>query len=138
MTGWVNGVVQKLQGELGDQVVVVPGERDKAWRDDKDLVCVWWPGWDELTRDIALAQPTLTLRYFPRRSIQPDEQTPDDPTPISDAGDVLLEFFSRSTEAVGYFTAGLSSRLASLRPNYDKDIWRVEGTLVAYTLGAAG
>lgn len=134
MTGWVDGVVEKLGDELGGTVVVVAGERDKAWRDDRDLVCVWWPGWDELSRDTALAQPQLTLRYFPKRSVQPADQTPVDPSPLTDAADVLLGYFTRATEGVGFFTSGLACRLTSLRPSYAKDVWRVEGTLVAYTL----
>lgn len=137
MTGWVNGVVEKLQEALGD-VEVVPGERDGVWRGEKDLVAVWWPGWDPLSRDIALASPTLTIRYFPRRGPEPNEATPANPAPLTDAGDALIGFFDRTTRAVGYFTEGLSCRLGPIRPSYATDVWRVEASLVAYTLGAGG
>ncbi len=138
MKGWVSGVVDKLQEALGDSVEVVPGERDGVWRGDKDLVAVWWPGWDTLQRDIALASPTLTIRYFPRRGAEQNESAPANADPILDAADALIGTLDRATQAVGYFTEGLSCRLSSLRPDYDPDVWRVEGTLVAYTVSEAG
>jgi hypothetical protein len=133
---WREGVKTYLQSAFA-AAEVVAGEREGVWRADKDLIAVWWPGWDELTRDIALASPTLTLRYFPARSKQPTDDQPTDPAPLELAGDALLAAFDRASQAVGFFAADLSCRLARLRPNYDPAVWRVEGTLIAYTLGQA-
>ena len=83
------------------------------------------------------AQPTLTVRYFPNRSKQPAEDTPTDPAPLEEAADALLAFFDRASQAPGFFTTNLSCRLTTLRPDYRPTAWRVEGTLLAYTLGAA-
>lgn len=133
---WREGVVTALAAEF-DTCEVVAGERDGVWRDPKlrDLIAVWWPGWAELERDIVLAQPTLTIRYFPNRSKQPAEDTPTDPSPLEDAADRLLAFFDRASQSPGFFTTNLSCRLTSLRPDYRADQWRVEATLLAYTLG---
>ncbi len=137
MKDWLNGVANYLAAQF-PAADVVRGERDGVWRDDQDLIAVWWPGWDTLTRDIALATPTLALRYFPRRSTQPADATPADPDVLLDAADALIAKLSRTTQAVGFFTSGLSCRLSSIRPNYAPDVWRIEATLIAYTVGDAG
>lgn len=118
---------------------VVAGERDGVWRDPelRDLIAVWWPGWEEITRDIALAQPSLTVRYFPNRSKQPAEDTPTDPSPLEQASDALLAFFDRASQAPGFFVDGLSCRIVTIVPDYRPEVWRVEAKLLAYTLGAA-
>lgn len=136
MKGWVNGVAAYLHTAFPD-ADVVRGERTGVNRSDNDLIAVWWPGWDELTRDTALASPTLKFRYFPRRGIEPQDVSPDDPDPILDAADALRSAFGRDTQPVGTFTAGLSCRLTTLKPDYSGTSWMVEGTLIAYMRGAA-
>lgn len=132
---WRQGVVDKLAASFTD-ADVESGEQDGVSR-DRDLITVWWPGWDEISRDTALAAPTLQFRWFPARSKQPSATVPPDPAPLEAAADLLLGFFDRGSQAPGFFTDNLSCRLTTLRPNYDPSLWRVEGTLVAYTLGAA-
>lgn len=136
MKGWRQGVQTYLAAQINADVVA--GERDGVHRGDKDLIAVWLPGWDELQRDIAIAVPTLLIRYFPTRSKQPAEDAPADPSPLEDAVDTLIAKLGRPTQGVGFFTANLSCRLASAKPNYASDIWRVDASLIAYTLGAAG
>lgn len=131
---WCAGVISYLVTTFPD-ADVEDGEQDGVVR-DKDVIAVWWPGWDELTRDIALAQPTLSLRYFPSRSKLPTSDAPAIGQPLRQAADALITAFDRGSQAVGFFTADLACRLASLRPNYDPAVWRVDGTLIAYTLGA--
>lgn len=135
LNGWREGVVTQLTSTFSN-ADVESGEQDGVSR-DRDLITVWWPGWDEIARDIALAAPTLQGRYFPARSKQPLTETPKDPAPLEEAADALLAFFDRASQAPGFFTDDLSCRLTTLRPNYDPALWRVEFTLVAYTLGAA-
>lgn len=137
MLGWLTGVKTYLATEFPSCEVVLGERKDRRWQGEQDLIAVWWPGWDELTRDVALAQPTLQLRYFPAKSKQPALDTPHDPTDLVVAGDLLLAAFPRPTTVPGFFTDGLACRLSTLRPNYAPDVWRVDGTLVAYTLGAS-
>lgn len=134
IAGWAAAVVTHLGSTLTG-VDVEHGEMDGVQR-DRDVVAVWAPGWDEISRDTTLAQPTLALRYFPSRSKQPSESVPPDPSPLEDAMDTLLAAFDRASQAPGFFVAGLSCRLTQLRPSYDPSLWRVDGTLLAYTLGA--
>lgn len=133
ISGWREGVVSFLTTEFAD-AEVVSGERDGRWQGESDLIAVWWPGWEQLTRDVMLAAPTLTLRYFPAVSKQPTTDTPADPSALEDAADALIAAFDRASQAVGFFTANLSCRLASLRADYRPDVWRLEGSLIAYTL----
>jgi hypothetical protein len=131
---WRAAVCTKLATEFSG-ADVEPGEQQGVSR-ERDLIAVWWPGWDEIARDIALAAPTLQLRYFPGRSKQPATTTPPDPTPLEEAADALLAFFDRASQAPGFFVGDLSCRLTTLRPNYDPTFWHIEATLLAYTLGA--
>lgn len=135
---WRQAVVTKL-ADAFDGCDVRAGERDGVWRgpDDRDLIVVFWPGWEEITRDVSLAQPTLTVRLFPHRSKQPAEDTPADPSPLEQAADQLLAFFDRASQAPGFFVEGLSCRVTSIAPDYRPEMWRVEAKLQAYTLGAA-
>lgn len=115
---------------------VESGEQDGVQR-ERDLIAVWWPGWDEIARDISLAAPTLQLRYFLARSKMPAETSPADPSPLEQAADALLAAFDRASQAPGFFVTGLSCRITTIRPVYDAELWRVDATLLAYTLGAA-
>lgn len=132
---WAGGVITYL-GETLEDVDVEHGEMDGVQR-DRDVIAVWWPGWDEITRDISLSQPTLSLRYFPARSKQPSDSIPPDPTPLEEAADALLGAFDRASQAPGFFTDDLSCRITTIRANYDPAIWRIDATLLAYTLGAS-
>lgn len=138
ITEWRQGVVTYLADLFEyDEVVAGPPEQDTVWRGESARLAVWAPGWDEISRDISLAAPTLTVRYSPALSKQPEPASPRDPSPIEDAMDALLAAFDRASQAPGFFTTNLSCRLTKLVPNYDPAIWRVEATLLAYTLGAA-
>jgi hypothetical protein len=130
---WREGVKTHLATQFPDADVVA-GERDGVWRGDNDLIAVWWPGWDERSRDISLAQPTLTIRYFPALSKQPPPDTPIDPAALEQAADALLAAFPRSTQAANVFATDVAARITSLRPNYDQALWRVEATMIAYAL----
>jgi hypothetical protein len=135
INAWRTGVFDYLTTQF-DAADVVAGERDGVWRGDNDLIAVWWPGWDERSRDISLAQPTLTLRYFPAISKQPQPETPVDPSPLEEAADALLAAFPRDKQGANVFATNVACRITSIRPNYDPAIWRLDATMVAYTLGA--
>lgn len=132
---WASAVVSYLDSELA-AADVEHGEMDGVQR-DRDVIAVWAPGWDEISRDVALAQPTLSLRYFPSRSKQPSDTVPPDPSPLEQAMDALLAAFDRASQAPGFFVDGLSCRLTTIRPDYRPELWRVDATLLAYTLGSA-
>lgn len=131
---WAAAVIAYVGNEL--DVETEDGEMDGVQR-DRAVVAVWWPGWDELSRDTALAQPTLSLRYFPARSKLPTGDDPATGQPLRQAADALLAAFGRETQVEGFFVPGLACRLTSLRPDYRADVWRLDGSLLAYALGAA-
>jgi hypothetical protein len=133
---WREGVRVYLNDTFTN-VEVVSGERDGVWRGETDLITVWWPGWDEIARDITLAAPQLIIRWFPNRSVVVAPDAPADPTDLEKAADALIDAFDRTSEQVGFFVPDLSCRLTSVKPNYDTSLWRVEATLLAFTVGVA-
>lgn len=135
---WRQGVHTYLETAFPDaDVFSGPPEKDSVVR-DHDAIFVWWPGpWEVLQRDIALAIPTLSVRYYPARSKQPTLVVPPDPEPLEAAADAIVAAFPRSTQGAGVFATDVACYLARVAPNYDPALWRVEATLAAYTLGAA-
>lgn len=135
ITEWRQGVAEYLVDTF-PAAAVLSGEQDGVVR-DKDTIIVWFPGWKVLARDIALAGPTLSLRYFPARSKQPSPTIPPDPSPLESATDALIAAFHRGTQGAGFFTTGIACYLADATPNYRPELWRVEATLAAYALSVA-
>lgn len=116
---------------------VKPGKRTGVWRGETDLIVAWWSGYQVLTRDIALASPTITIRYFPSISKLPPDDEPRDPSGLEQAADALITALDRATQSVGYFAPDTSWRLDSIpAPDDRPDFWMVEARLIAYTLGA--
>lgn len=132
---WHAAVVTYLGTALND--VEVEGAEMEGVQRDRDVVAVWWPGWDELPRDTSLAQPTLSLRWFPARSKLPTTDEPANGQPLRQAADALLTAFDRASQVPGFFVDGLACRLTRLRPDYRADTWWLDGTLLAYSLGVA-
>lgn len=126
------GIAEHLRRELGSTVEVVSGERDGVDRREKDLVAVWWPGWEDVT--LQIQRPTILIRYFPARSKLPAQSTPVDPTPLELAAGRILTAFPRATQTVGVFAPNIAWRLRSIVPNTRPDVWRVEAVLVATTV----
>jgi hypothetical protein len=138
IAAWRAGVAAYLVEQFPD-AEVLSGQPDKdGVSRDKDAIFVWWPGpWQVLQRDISLAGPTLSLRYYPARSKQPTPVVPPDPGALEAAADALVAVFDRSTQAADVFAENVACYLSQITPNYAPDLWRVEATLTAYTLGAA-
>jgi len=131
------GVCDKLAAAF-PSLEVKPGRNDTVWRGESDLIVVWWSGYQVMARDISLARPTITIRYFPTLSKQPAEEAPRDPSALEQAADALIATFDRSTQEVGYFAPNTSWRLDSIpEPNMAPEVWMVEARLVAYTLSEA-
>lgn len=107
---------------------------DNVSRRDNTLICVWFPGWERITRDMSLAAPTLKLNAWPGRSkvARPTQTNPGDELEVLSMK--LLNAFPRATEVVGFFGVNLSSTVLRLTPNYDDDVYRVEGDLQGYTI----
>lgn len=104
----------------------------------KPTLCVFFTGYDEMSRDTALATPQLIVRMFPVRSELPTSTNPSDPEPLEEACMHLVSAFPRATQSVGYFDANLSSRVVSVTP-FDRDTdWYAEAVLRAYTLRPTG
>lgn len=148
MTDWREAVQSRLSTYFSGASVdaeVVGGRRPRdgesiaVSKRRKTLACVFTPqsSFQEITRDVSLAQPTLIVRVFPGRSELPQSTSPDDPTPLEEALGHLLVCFDRTTQGAGYFIDNLSCRLTGV-VSYDRpDQWYVEGTLQAYTLRSA-
>lgn len=131
------GVCDKLAAAFPGAEVVA-GERVGVWRGETDLIAVWWSGYQVIARDISLASPTMTIRYFPTISKLPPDQEPRDPSPLEQAADALIVALDRPSQGVGYFALDTSWRLESMpAPAMGSELWHVEARLVAYTLGAA-
>ena len=125
-------------------VDVVGGRRPKdgdtaVSKRQKPLLCVFFPGsgYQEISRDTSLAQPSLTIRMFPIRSELPRSSAPADPEPVEEACVHLISAFPRDTQAAGYFVSNLSCRLTGVLPFDAPEDWYAEATLLAYTLRAA-
>lgn len=117
------------------RATVVGGERTEGVsKREKDLICVWFPGWNVIESDTTLAQPTLLIRMFPKKSPLDRRSVPDDPQPLEDAAMELVRAFPRATQVGGFFVANLSCRLTTCVPDYAPENWQVNATLLAYTI----
>lgn len=149
ITDWRQGVQTHLESYFAAlspavEVDVVAGRtpgkpgQTAVSRRRKPTLCVFFTGYDEMSRDVSIATPQLVVRMFPVRSELPTSSTPSDPEPVEEACMHLVSAFGRDTQGVGYFTSNLSCRLVSATP-YDRDTdWYAEGVLRAYTLRPAG
>lgn len=135
ITQWRSAVQAYLDEQFRD-AEVVGGHRDGLNQRNKDLIAVWWPGWDELARDVSLATPTLTIRYFPTKSKLPRSETPRDPSALEEAA-VGLMLAMRDKRGVGDFVEKLSCRISRIVPVDLPDQWYVEATLASYTFHLA-
>lgn len=135
ITDW-REAVQEYLAEQFPNADVRGGEETTVNRRPKDLICVWWPGWAAMQRDLSLANPTLLIRYFPRRSMQPNTETPVDQSQLEQAAIDLALAFEPMRKA-GDFVENLACYLRDMKPSPATDRWCVDGTLQAYTLNLA-
>lgn len=110
------------------------GEERTVNRRPADLICVWWPGWPALQRDISLANPTLMIRYFPKRSRQPNSETPVDQSVLEQAAADLMTAMASKRKA-GDFVENLACYVSRCIPN--TAAWCVDATVQAYALNLA-
>jgi hypothetical protein len=134
ITAWREAVQAYLTAQF-PEAEVLGGKRDGVSR-DKARICVWWPGWPALQRDIALANPTLLLRFFPALSKQPSATSPRDEAPLEQAAVDLMVAMAAKRKA-GDFVADLACYVSSCVPNDDPDIWRVDATIQAIAMNLA-
>lgn len=123
-------------------VDIVGGRRPKdsataVNRRDKDLICVFSKPWNELPRDPSITTPGLAIRWFPTRSKQPQDTTPDDPTTLEQAEWNLISAFTRATQVPGFFADRVAWRLTGITQNDRDDQWYVEASLTAFMLREA-
>ena len=125
----VNVVAGRTPGKVGQTAVS---------RRTKPTLCVFFTGYEEMSRDTSLATPQLVVRMFPVRSELPASATPADPEPLEAACMHLVAAFPRATQSFGYFADEVSSRVVSVTP-YDQDTgWYAEALLRAYTVRPSG
>lgn len=135
ITLW-RSAVQTYLGEAFPDATVKGGRDTKANREAKDQILVFWPGWPELPRDVSLANPTLTIRYFPSLSKQPTTTSPRDEGALEEAAVQLMTAMA-TKRAAGDFVDGLACRISKVIPNADPAAWYVEATVQAYALNLA-
>jgi hypothetical protein len=135
ITDWRVAVQEHLATSFPD-ADVRGGEEISVNRRDKALICVWWPGWSAIPRDISLANPTLMIRYFPKRSKQPQTETPVDQSALEQAA-VDLMVAMESKRKAGDFVENLACYLKDVVPNPAADRWCVNAIVQAYTLNLA-
>jgi hypothetical protein len=135
ITDWRTAVQEYLADQFPD-ADVRGGHDNTVNRDQKDQILVFWPGWPELARDIALATPTLTIRYFPSLSKQPTTTSPRDEAPLEQAA-VDLMVAMADKRKTGDFVDRLACRISKCVPNPDQSAWYVEATVQAYALNLA-
>lgn len=136
ITDWRAAVISYLSDQF--PAATVKGGRDASVnREAQDQILVFWPGWPELPRDIALATPTLTIRYFPSLSKQPSTTSPRDEASLEQAAADLMLAMAPKRKA-GDFVDGLACRISKCVPNADPAAWFVEATVQAYALNLAG
>lgn len=113
------------------------GRYDSVNRTKQDIIVVWWPGWPALQRDIALANPTLMIRYMPKLSKQPNRETPYDRSALEQAAaDVMVAM--QPMRKAGDFTDGVACYVASAIPNDRQDEWWVDFVVQGYAQHLAG
>lgn len=135
ITSWRTAVQEYLAGQF-PEADVRGGHDNSVNREPKDQIIVFWPGWPELPRDIALATPTLTIRYFPSLSKQATTTSPRDEEPLEAAAVALMVAMAGKRKA-GDFVEGLACRISKCVPNPDQGAWYVEATVQAYALNLA-
>lgn len=108
---------------------VLQGERvGKAV--DREKLCVFWPGMQEVGGRVNVGEATLIVRYWPKSPKVRDDSASGvrDPGPLEDAAWRLSEFLQ--TKQTAYTAQGAwFVRMRSCRPDYDPDEWGVEATL---------
>lgn len=136
LTDWREAVMAHLRENGFPAPARVEGRPrdDNASHRDHDLVCVWWPGWDTIERDLSLAQPRLMVRAWPGRSKLSKPTQTDDPAPLERIAMRLMLALPRSTQEAGFFVENLSCRIRNVVPSYEDDVYRVEAELIAYTI----
>lgn len=136
ITDWRKAIEAHLRSELDGVEVLPGGQREGPNRRDKPAVCVFWPEWRAVDRDIALADPHLEIRYWPPISRLQKNQNPRDPEPLEQAAVTIMLAF-RDKRKVGDFVENLACYIQTATPNYDPDEWRVDFRVQSVTLHLA-
>jgi hypothetical protein len=135
ITDWRKAVEAHLRTSFRDDEVV-GGSRDGVNQRNKRLIAVWWPGWEQLPRDISLASPTLMIRVFPAKSKLPKTENPRDPEPLEEAA-VEIMVAMRPKQKVGDFVPALACGISRVVPVDTPEQWYVEATVTSFTFHLA-
>lgn len=135
ISDWREAVEAYLRTQFRD-AEVVGGSRDGVNQRSKTFIAVWWPGWEQLPRDISLATPTLTIRVFPSKSKLPKSENPRDPSALEEAA-VALMLAMRPKQKVGDFVPSLACGISRVVPVDLPDQWYVEATVTSFTFHLA-
>lgn len=119
ITEWREAVQARLETQLSG-VTVVGGPPDPTFTQNQGkqpVVHVWWPGWQALQSDLAMAQPTLLVRWYPVKSHKAGTMTgnPDDPAALEDAA-VQLMLAMEPVRKFGDLVARVACYISSVAP----------------------
>lgn len=125
-----------LAGPFPSPVQIQEGRQDGVNRDPFPKIRIWHPGYAIPPSDQTLARPTLTLRYFPTMSKQPEATVPRSQEDLEQAECDLLSAFASKNRA-GDFVANVAVKVTASVLNDDPDRWYVEVTLQLLMLNLA-
>lgn len=137
---WVDGVVAYLQAQFttADVRVGEPDPENSQNQRDNDLICVWMPGFDELQRDIGLATPSLTVRWYPAKSRkQGRAHNPDDPRTLYQIAEDLMVAMNEKRR-FGDFADRVACHVSACKPvTQPEGNWYVEATVLGVSKNLA-
>lgn len=116
---------------------IFPRRRTEG-RNERDVpvICVWWPGWNEVAGKRSLANTRMHIRHYPPRSRQPDDGEVEDPEPLEQAA-VDVAAALNGLDKVGDLAAGVAWHVDTATVNDDPAQWYAELTLIGWTLQLA-
>lgn len=134
ITLWRQAVVADLQAHYPD-AIVESGRRTGTSR-DKDRITVRWPGEQEMSARVAIAEARLLIRYRVQNSKLSIADSPLDPGPLEEAGMGLADFLQ--TKQGEYVSTGVfNCRVVSVTPDDTPEEWSVEAVLLGQFVNPA-
>lgn len=135
VSDWRRALMSELQTAHPDAEVTA-GRRTGVAR-DRERICVFFDGYQELSQRVVVANPVLVVRVWPDRSKLPSD-TPQDPTQLEQAAVDLMRLLQdrqqqieRSVDDLWYF------RVQSVVIDEDPEEWGVEARLLGFAKNVA-
>lgn len=102
---------------------------------NKDRIRVFWPGFSEAAGDVNFANPTMTIRYWKKRSKAKLADVPHDEAPLEQAAVDLMEALEAVQAAILDEEPRILFRVTNVRPVRDE--YAIEAFLFAWARNPA-